>query len=424
MGKIERNGQRCKDSSIRHGLTAVVAEVDLPSIIAYFHFLQVSKPPKNIAILGATGSIGRSSLEVIRSLPDRFRAHYLIVNKNIDALLPLIKEHRPRAVAVLDGHKADSLRKMAPDSIEVLSGAAGVLDLMRRDDLDLVISAMVGYAGLEPTLAAIRSGKSVALANKETLVVAGQLMTALVAEHKANLVPIDSEHSAILQCLTGEDPGTVAKLILTASGGPFLHASKADLEKATVRDALNHPNWKMGNKITIDSATLMNKGLEVIEARWLFGLPASQISVVIHPQSIIHSMVEFVDGSIKAQLGLPDMKLPIQYALTYPERLSMNGGRVNFPLLKSMTFFEPDKEKFRSLQLAYDALNTGGTAPAALNAANEVAVEAFLQGTIAFSRIPDVIGRTLDNHRSVSTPELPDIVEADRSSRRYAESLL
>ncbi|MEX1140075.1 MAG: 1-deoxy-D-xylulose-5-phosphate reductoisomerase [Bacteroidota bacterium] len=381
-------------------------------------------PPKNIAILGATGSIGQSSLQVIKGLSDQVRVRYLVVRENIPDLLTLITEHNPKGVAVLDEGKAAELRKQVPDSVEVLSGMNGIKELVGREDVDLVISAMVGFAGLEPTVEAIRKGKSVALANKETLVVAGELITSLVAEHKVDLLPIDSEHSAILQCLRGEDPSTVAKLILTASGGPFLGTSMDDLKRVTVHDALNHPNWKMGRKITIDSATLMNKGLEVIEAHWLFNLPAEKIEVVIHPQSIIHSMVEFIDGSVKAQLGLPDMKLPIQYALTYPRRFSMNGGRVNFPGLKAMTFFEPDRKKFRSLQLAYDALALGGTAPAVMNAANEVAVELFLQQKISFVRISEITERALRDHTPKHSPDLQDIVEADRSARRFVHSIV
>ncbi len=380
--------------------------------------------PKNIAILGATGSIGQSSLQVIKGLSNQVRVRYLVVQKNIEDLLKLIAEHNPKGVAVLDVGKANELRNLVPDSVEVLSGMKGIKELIGREDVDLVISAMVGFAGLEPTVEAIQKGKSVALANKETLVVAGELITSLLAEHKVDLLPIDSEHSAILQCLRGEERSAIAKLILTASGGPFLNTSLEDLKNVTVQDALNHPNWKMGNKITIDSATLMNKGLEVIEAHWLFGLPADRIDVVIHPQSIIHSMVEFIDGSVKAQLGLPDMRLPIQYALTYPRRYAMNGNRVNFPDLKSMTFFEPDRKKFRSLQLAYDALSLGGTAPAVMNAANEVGVELFLQQKIPFMKISEYTERALGNHTPVGSPDLQDIVDADQSARRFVHSIV
>ncbi|HEY4613800.1 MAG TPA: 1-deoxy-D-xylulose-5-phosphate reductoisomerase [Bacteroidota bacterium] len=379
---------------------------------------------KNIAILGSTGSIGQSSLEVIRNLSDRFCVTYLTANKNIDLLRAQVAEFKPRGVVVLDERNVPALQSTLNSSVEVLSGEAGLMNIVRRDDVDIVISSLVGFAGLKPTIEAIKHRKTVALANKETLVVAGVLITALVKEYGVRLLPIDSEHSAILQCLAGEDSGRMSRLILTASGGPFLNTPPEALAGVTVEQALNHPNWKMGKKITIDSATLMNKGLEVIEAHWLFSLPPERIEVVIHPQSIIHSMVEFIDGSIKAQLGLPDMKIPIQYALTYPERSAMNGGRVDFPKLQSMTFFQPDKIKFRCLQLAYDALATGGTAPAVLNAANEIAVEAFLDKRISFKQIPELIDRALGNHTPHRSPELQDILEADQTTREFVRTFL
>ena len=379
---------------------------------------------KHIAILGSTGSIGQSSLEVIGNLSDRFCVTYLTANKNVELLLEQVKKYKPRGVVVLDERNAPALRSALNGSVEVLAGEQGLLEIVRRDDVDIVISSLVGFAGLKPTIEAIKHRKTVALANKETLVVAGVLINALVKEYGVRLVPIDSEHSAILQCLAGEDHATMSKLILTASGGPFLNASAEELANVTVEQALNHPNWKMGKKITIDSATLMNKGLEVIEAHWLFNLPPERIEVVIHPQSIIHSMVEFVDGSIKAQLGLPDMKIPIQYALTYPERSPMNGARVDFPKLQSMTFYQPDKIKFRCLQLAYDALETGGTAPAVLNAANEVAVEAFLERRIAFKQIPEFIDKALNQHRSKHQPDLQDILEADKATRESVRTFI
>ncbi|MEX2089055.1 MAG: 1-deoxy-D-xylulose-5-phosphate reductoisomerase, partial [Bacteroidota bacterium] len=308
--------------------------------------------------------------------------------------------------------------------VEVLSGEEGLEEIVTRDDVDTVISSLVGFAGLKPTISAIRHRKQVALANKETLVAAGELITGLVKEYGVRLIPIDSEHSAILQCLLGEDPLRIAKLILTASGGPFLHTPREAFSSITVEQALAHPNWNMGKKITVDSATLMNKGLEVIEAHWLFGLPANRIDVVIHPQSVIHSMVEFVDGSIKAQLGLPDMKIPIQYALTYPDRSPMNGARVSFPKLQSMTFFEPDKEKFPCLPLAYHALALGGTAPAALNAANETAVGAFLERKISFDRIPEMLEGALNHHRVRPSPEIQHIIEADEQARAFTRTLV
>jgi 1-deoxy-D-xylulose-5-phosphate reductoisomerase len=379
---------------------------------------------KNIAILGSTGSIGQNSLEVIKNSPDRFRATYLTANTNIDLLQQQIRLFHPRGVVVLDKSCAATLRNRVDSAVEVLSGENGLEQVVTRDDVDIVISSLVGFAGLRPTVAAIQHHKRIALANKETLVVAGGLITSLVKECGVDLLPVDSEHSAILQCLAGEDRSLVTRLILTASGGPFLNTPVGSFSTLTVEDALSHPNWKMGHKITIDSATMMNKGLEVIEAHWLFGLLAEKIHVVIHPQSIIHSMVEFVDGSIKAQLGLPDMKLPIQYALSYPERWPMNGARVDFPALRSMTFFEPDRTKFRCLDLAYDALSLGGTAPAILNAANEMAVNAFLQRRISFEKIPVVIERALSLHKTLPNPELQDIIEADRQVRALVGTLL
>jgi 1-deoxy-D-xylulose-5-phosphate reductoisomerase len=379
---------------------------------------------KNIAILGSTGSIGRNSLEVISSFPDRFRVGYLTANSNIDLLLAQVERFRPAGIVLLDEGRAREAKDRLKQKVEVLSGERGLEEVVTRDDVDIVISSLVGFVGLKPTIAAIQHRKRIALANKETLVVAGGLITSLVREYGVELLPVDSEHSAIFQCLAGEDRTLVAKVILTASGGPFLNAPLDSFATLTVEEALKHPNWRMGNKITIDSSTLMNKGLEVIEAHWLFGLAPKQIEVVIHPQSIIHSMVEFVDGSIKAQLGLPDMKLPIQYALSYPDRWPMNGARVDFPALHSMTFFQPEEAKFRCLALAYDALALGGTAPAVLNAANEVAVAAFLGRKISFEKIPILIERALNAGKMRLNPELSDIMEADCQTRKYVETLL
>ncbi len=379
---------------------------------------------KNIAILGATGSIGRNTLEVVKRLPDRFRISYLTANTNLALLRQQIAEHRPAGVVVRDPRSAAQLKAEVGDAVEVLSGDEGLCEIVRRSDVDLVVSALVGFAGLRPTIEAIKHRKTVALANKETLVVAGELITKLAAEHGVRILPVDSEHSAIFQCLVGEEYKNIAKLFLTASGGPFLNLSAGELAGVSVEQALKHPNWMMGKKITIDCATLINKGLEVIEARWLFGLPAEKIDVIVHPQSIIHSMVEFVDGSVKAQLGLPDMKLPIQYALTFPDRVYLNGGRVSLPQLQSMTFFEPDKKKFRCLQLSYDALTAGGTAPAVLNAANEVAVQAFLDRKISFQRIPELIERALNAHTVRQTATLDAIVEADRDARSFVQTFL
>lgn len=379
--------------------------------------------PKNIAILGSTGSIGRNSLEVIASFPERFRVTYLTANSNIDLLLEQVERFHPAGIVILDNACAREAKKRLKQPIEVLSEKGSLEEVVTRDDVDVVISSLVGFAGLKPTIAAIQHKKRIALANKETLVVAGELITSLVREYGVELLPVDSEHSAILQCLAGEDRRLIAKLILTASGGPFLNVPLGSFASITVEEALKHPNWSMGNKITIDSSTLMNKGLEVIEAHWLFGLAADRIQVVIHPQSIIHSMVEFIDGSVKAQLGLPDMKLPIQYALSYPDRWPMNGARVNFPALQSMTFFEPDRAKFRCLSLAYDALSIGGTAPTVLNAANEVAVAAFLGKKISFEKIPILIERALNAGEMRSNAELGHILEADRATRAFVETL-
>jgi 1-deoxy-D-xylulose-5-phosphate reductoisomerase len=308
--------------------------------------------------------------------------------------------------------------------IEVLEGEEGLCSIVTRDDVDIVINALVGFAGLRPTIKAIEHKKKIALANKETLVAGGGVVAEALKDHHVELVPIDSEHSAILQCLAGEKLENVERLILTASGGPFLHFRKEELAHVTVEAALNHPNWKMGNKITIDSATMMNKGLEVIEAHWLFKLPPEKIHVVIHPQSIIHSMVEFIDGSVKAQLGVPDMKIPIQYALTYPDRMFLKSERLDFARLKQLTFLEPDREKFRCLELAYGALDLGGIAPAILNAANEVAVEAFLNRKTAFHTIAELIERALDGHNTNGHPDVEDIVEADRKTRLAVRSMI
>lgn len=374
---------------------------------------------KNICILGSTGSIGKSSLEVIDNLSDQFQVLYLTTNKNTAVLRRQIDRFKPKAVAVVDTHCATALKHSLNGSIHVYAGEEGLLELASKDDVEIVISSLVGLAGLRPTIEAIKKGKTVALANKETLVAAGEIITRLVKEHNAKLIPIDSEHSAILQCLAGENSEHLAKLLLTASGGPFLHVDTKDFDSITVEEALKHPNWNMGDKVTIDSATLMNKGLEVIEAHWLFNLPPEKIEVLIHPQSIIHSMVEFIDGSIKAQLGVPDMKIPIQYSLTYPERVESNYPRIDFSKLRQMTFYKPDTEKFKCLALSYDALRCGGTMPAVLNAANEVAVNLFLQRKIKFSMIPTIIEEAMHNHSVKFNPSLEDIIEADASARQF-----
>ncbi len=379
---------------------------------------------KNIAILGSTGSIGTSSLDVIAQNPDRYRVSYLIANKNINLLEKQIAQYNPRGVAVIDDCAASVLQKLVNGTTEILTGLEGVEEIVQRDDTDIVISSLVGFAGLRPTIKAIKAGKTIALANKETLVVAGELIMTLAHENNVSIIPVDSEHSAILQCLIGEDPATVAKVILTASGGPFLNTPIERLETVTVDEALNHPNWKMGNKITIDSATLMNKGLEVIEAHHLFGIPADKIEVVIHPQSIIHSMVEFIDGSVKAQLGVLDMKIPIQYALTYPERTVSSFERVNFTRTGTMAFQEPDMKQFPCLRLALEAMQAGGTMPTVLNAANEIAVHAFLNNEITFMQIPAYIEQAMNDHTTIMNPSLHVIEETDRETRKRVRSLI
>jgi len=372
---------------------------------------------QHIAILGSTGSIGRSALEVIAGLPQRFRVQYLTAHRNIDLLREQVERFRPRGVVVLEERNASAIRQSVDGSTEVFFGEEGLKEIVTRPDVDTVLSALVGFAGLKPTLWALEAGKKVALANKETLVAGGDIVMRTVREKGLRLLPVDSEHSAILQCLQGEPLTAVERLILTASGGPFLHLEQKDFDSITVAQALKHPTWTMGKKITVDSATLMNKGLEMIEAFWLFGLPPDRIQVIIHPQSIIHSMVEFVDGSIKAQLGIPDMKLPIQYALTFPERVHAPHQRIDFHELRQMTFLRPDQEKFRCLALAYEALRMGGTAPTVLNAANEVAVDMFLDERIPFTGIPIMIEEALAAHRPIHTPSLDDIIAADRTTR-------
>ena len=378
---------------------------------------------KKVFVLGSTGSIGVNCLNVISNLKDIFQVTGLTVNSNTDLLLEQISKFNPKVVVVRDENAAKNISGKIPNSCELLVGENGLIKAALETDYDIFMGALVGFAGLAPTIEAIKRGKRIALANKETLVVAGEIVTKLILENSAEIIPVDSEHSAIYQCLVGENLNEVEKLILTASGGPFRDKDKSFFENATIDEALNHPNWKMGSKITIDSATMMNKGLEVIEAHWLFGLPSEKIEVVIHPQSIIHSMVQFVDGSIKAQLGLPDMKLPIQYALTFPERVQNNFERTSLPSINSLTFFEPDINKFECLKLAFDALNAGGTAPCILNAANEVAVSKFLNKEIKFSHIPLLINKALDKVENIFSSDLETIFECDKKTREYVLTL-
>ena len=374
---------------------------------------------KNILILGSTGSIGVNTLEIIRSFPDQFKVAGLSTNSKIDLLEEQITEFNPATVIVGNKLKADELKSRIGNKCEVLSGEEGLMELSSRGDYDIFVSALVGFAGLAPTIEAIKQKKRIALANKETLVVAGEIIINLCKKFGVDLLPIDSEHSAIFQCLVGEDKKNISKIILTASGGPFLNKQKSELENVSVSEALNHPNWKMGNKITIDSATMMNKGLEIIEAYWLFNLPKDKIEVVIHPQSIIHSMVEYSDGSIKAQLSSPDMKLPILYALTYPERLNYNGVPTNLKKIGQLTFFAPDFNKFECLKIAYDVIEEGGTAPCILNAANEIAVEKFLNHKIKFTEIPGLIKDALNKIEKHTTKNIETIFECDMLTRKY-----
>ncbi|MDH3268125.1 MAG: 1-deoxy-D-xylulose-5-phosphate reductoisomerase [Ignavibacteria bacterium] len=378
---------------------------------------------KKVFVLGSTGSIGVNCLNVISNLKDNFEVAGLTVNSNTELLLEQIGKFNPKVVVVRDENAAKKISGKIPKGCELLVGEDGLIKAAMETDYDIFMGAMVGFAGLAPTLEAIKRGKRIALANKETLVVAGDIVTKLVLENSAEIIPVDSEHSAIYQCLVGENLNEVEKLILTASGGPFRDKDKSFFENATVDEALNHPNWKMGSKISIDSATMMNKGLEVIEAHWLFGLPSEKIEVVIHPQSIIHSMVQYVDGSIKAQLGLPDMKLPIQYALTFPERAQNDFERTNLASIGCLTFFEPDLNKFECLKMAFDALNTGGTAPCILNAANEIAVSKFLNKEIKFSHIPLLINKALDKVENIFSSDLDTIFECDKKTREYVLTL-
>ncbi len=376
---------------------------------------------KHITILGSTGSIGTQALEVVRSNPEVFEIDCLIAWSNAELLLRQAIEFLPGTVVIGDESKLGSLKEqLARYPVKVFGGASAILDMMQQESTEIVLTAFVGYAGLAPTLAAINAGKNIALANKETLVVAGDLVTRLAKEKGVNIYPVDSEHSAIFQCLAGEWDHPLEKIILTASGGPFRGKSRAFLENAIPEDALKHPNWAMGAKITIDSASLMNKGLEVIEARWLFNLRPDQIEVVIHPQSIIHSMVQFRDGSIKAQMGLPDMKLPIQYALTYPKRISNDFPRFDFLAHPQLTFESPDLETFGNLRLAFEALQAGGNMPCILNAANEVAVAAYLKGGISFLGMTDLIEHCMQKISFVNNPSYQQYVETDEETRRIA----
>ncbi|WP_080059317.1 1-deoxy-D-xylulose-5-phosphate reductoisomerase [Spirosoma aerolatum] len=376
---------------------------------------------RHIAILGSTGSIGTQAVEVIKAHPDQFQVEVLTTNNNAHLLIEQAIELQPNVVVICNEDRYDQVfSALDPLGIKVYAGAKAIASVVEMDAIDMVLTAMVGYAGLLPTIKAIEAGKSIALANKETLVVAGELITRLAAQKGVNIYPVDSEHSAIFQCLVGEFHNPIEKIILTASGGPFRGKTREFLSTVTKAQALKHPNWAMGAKITIDSATLMNKGLEVIEAKWLFGLRSDQIEVVVHPQSIIHSLVQFEDGSLKAQMGLPDMRLPIQFALGYPNRIKSDFPRFNFMDYPSLTFEQPDRTTFRNLQLAFDALDKGGNAPCIINAANEIAVDAFLNDQIGFLEISEIIENCLIKSSFVQSPTYDDYVRTDDETRRLA----
>lgn len=376
---------------------------------------------KNITILGSTGSIGVSTLEIIAAHPDRFRVIAMTAGKNLELFVRQIRQFTPRIAVVASQDDVPRLKSLCSGmDVSILGGVEGLIAAATADETEMVVAAIVGAAGLVPTAAAIRAGKDIALANKEILVTAGHIFMDLVAEFGVRLFPVDSEHSAIFQSIEGHRNEDIQKIILTASGGPFLNTSASQLERVTVRDALNHPNWNMGRKITIDSATMMNKGLEVIEARWLFNTPVDKIEVNIHPQSIIHSMVEYVDGCVIAQLGTPDMKAPIAYALAYPERIATGVKPLDLTAISGLTFFNPDMDKFRCLGLAYRAMTSGQSAPAVMNAANEIAVAEFLEGRIGFTRIAETIERTMDAHSAHDIQTIDEVLEADLWGRNFA----
>jgi 1-deoxy-D-xylulose-5-phosphate reductoisomerase len=382
-------------------------------------------PKKRIAILGSTGSIGTQALDVISSHPDAFEVEVLTAQNNADLLIEQAKKFKPNAVVISnEDHYQKVKAALAGDDIKVYAGENALSSIVQMDTIDMVLTALVGYAGLKPTIKAIESGKPIALANKETLVVAGELITRMAREAGINIFPIDSEHSAIFQCLVGEFHNKIEKIILTASGGPFRGKKRDDIRLMKKEQALKHPNWTMGAKITIDSATLMNKGLEVIEAKWLFGVKPEQVEVVVHPQSIIHSLVQFEDGSIKAQLGLPDMRLPIQFALTYPERFHSDFPRFDFGKFPSLTFEKPDTETFRNLALAFEALQRGGNMPCVLNAANEVAVAEFLKDRVGFLEMSDIVEQCLAKIDYIKTPSYDDYVQTDLETRKKAFELV
>ena len=380
---------------------------------------------KKIAILGSTGSIGTQALQVIKEHQDLFEAYAITANNNADLLIEQAIEFKPEVVVIANESKYEYVKNALNHlPIKVFAGAESINQIVTFEPIDIVLTSMVGYSGLAPTISAIKAHKTIALANKETLVVAGELITELAIKNKVSILPVDSEHSAVFQCLVGENPDNIEKIILTASGGPFRTFSKEQLLTVTKNEALKHPNWSMGAKITIDSASMMNKGFEVMEARWLFGVKPEEIDVLIHTQSIIHSMVQFKDGAIKAQLGIPEMTIPIQYALTFPERESSSVGRVDFSKLATMTFEKPDTNRFPNLQLAYDAMHQGGNIPCILNAANEVVVAAFLTEKIGFTQMSDLISQAMNHISFISKPTYEDYIATDKETREFVKKLI
>ena len=379
---------------------------------------------RQLAILGSTGSIGTQALEVVGEHPDLFEVYALTANNQVDLLINQARRFMPEVVVIANERKYPELKEALEDlPIKVWAGEEAIAQVVQAAPIDMVLTAMVGYAGLRPTMAAIKAGKAIALANKETLVVAGELSMSLAMQHRVPILPVDSEHSAIFQCLNGADGNAVEKLLLTASGGPFLHKTLDELAHVTKAQALKHPNWHMGAKITIDSASMMNKGFEMIEAKWLFGVAPEQIQIVVHPQSVIHSMVQFEDGAVIAQLGIPDMKLPIAYAFSYPQRMKSPAPRLDFRQYATLTFEEPDTTRFRNLAFAFEAVRRGGNMPCILNAANEVVVAAFLQDRIGFLQMSDVIERTMAKATFLAQPSYEDYVQTDAEARRVAAEL-
>ena len=380
---------------------------------------------KQICILGSTGSIGTQALDVISQHPDLYEAYALTANDNYEKLAQQARQYNPAAVVIANEAHYQELKQMLADTdVKVYAGHKSLCEIVEAGPVDMVLAALVGFAGFEPTIHAIKAGKKICLANKETLVVAGELILDLVQKYHVDLLPVDSEHSAIFQSLVGEDMNEVDKILLTCSGGPFRNYTKEQLQNVTAAEALKHPTWKMGAKITIDSATLMNKGFEVMEAKWLFGVPADRIEVLIHPQSIVHSGVQFMDGAVKAQLGVPDMRLPIQYAFSFPKRLHLNGDRLDLFKAQKLEFFKPDVDKFPCLRLAYEAIHKGGNMPCILNAANEVANAAFRRGELSFYGVADVIEKTMQKATFDKTPDLNTYFQTDKESREIAKSLL